>query len=126
MPYPSQTERGFEILVVDDDTDVREIMAEYLVSRGYIVHQAGDGAEALQVLDDNPSLRVIVSDVRMPRVSGLVLAKMVAERHPEVRVILVSGYFQSQTLGPRFLKKPFTMQQLERMVQDELTTATPS
>jgi CheY-like chemotaxis protein len=113
-----ETETG--ILVVDDDPDVRQIVSEYLEFRGYGVLQAGDGAEALEVLRDNPELRLVISDVRMRGVSGLELAARAAKDHPDVRVILISGYFQAQEAGPRFLKKPFTMQQLDVAVQAEL------
>ena len=108
------------ILVVDDDPDVRQIVSEYLEDRGYLVLQAGDGTEALEIIEDNPQLRLIISDVRMPQMSGLELAKRTAASHPEIRIILISGYFQAQAAGPRFLKKPFSMQQLEMAVQAEL------
>jgi YesN/AraC family two-component response regulator len=55
-----------------------------------------------------------------PGLSGLELAARAAQDYPDVRVILISGYFQAQAVGPRFLKKPFTMQQLEGAVRAEL------
>jgi two-component system cell cycle response regulator CpdR len=115
-----QPEAETGILVVDDDPDVREIVSEYLAFRGYSVLQAGDGAEALDLLRDNPDLRLVISDVRMRGISGLELAARAAKEFPGVRVILISGYFQAQEIGPRFLKKPFTMNQLETAVQAEL------
>ena len=108
------------ILVVDDDPDVRQIVSEYLEYRGYGVLQASDGAEALAIIEDHPDLRLIISDVRMRQMSGLELAERVAASHPAIRVILISGYFQAQAIGPRFLKKPFSMQQLDSAVQAEL------
>ena len=108
------------ILVVDDDPDVRQIVSEYLEYRGYGVLQAGDGDEALDIVESHPELRLIISDVRMRRVSGLELAERVAASRPDIRIILISGYFQAQALGPRFLKKPFSMQQLDNAVQAEL------
>jgi CheY-like chemotaxis protein len=108
------------ILVVDDDPYVRQIVSEYLEYRGYGVLQASDGAEALEIIEDHPDLRLIISDVRMRQVSGLELAERVASSHPDIRVILISGYFQAQAIGPRFLKKPFSMQQLDNAVQAEL------
>jgi CheY-like chemotaxis protein len=115
-----QPEAETGILVVDDDPDVRQILSEFLEFRGYGVLQAGDGAEALDVLRENPDLRLVISDVRMPGLSGLELAARAAQDYPDVRVILISGYFQAQAVGPRFLKKPFTMQQLEGAVRAEL------
>ena len=120
MPFDPPSDRRLRILVVDDDADVRDVMAEYLEMRGYEVLQACDGAGALQCLAENPLLRLVISDVRMPGVSGLELAAQAAERHPDVRVILISGYFHAQAVGPRFLKKPFSMNQLEAVMQAEL------
>jgi CheY-like chemotaxis protein len=115
-----QPEAETGILVVDDDPDVRQIVSEYLEYRGYGVLQAGNGSEALDVLRDNPALRLVISDVRMRGLSGLELAARAAQDYPDVRIILISGYFQAQAIGPRFLKKPFTMQQLDVAVQAEL------
>ena len=109
------------ILVVDDDPDVRMIVSEYLEYRGYSVLQASDGTEALEIIEDHPNLRLIISDVRMRQMSGLELAERVAADYPAISVILISGYFQAQAIGPRFLKKPFSMQQLDSAVQAELT-----
>jgi CheY-like chemotaxis protein len=108
------------ILVVDDDPDVRQIVSEYLEYRGYGVLQADDGDEALDIVESHPELRLIISDVRMRRVSGLELAERIAISHPDIRIILISGYFQAQAIGPRFLRKPFSMQQLDNAVQAEL------
>ena len=114
------------ILVVDDDPDVRDVLAEYLIRRGYGVLLAIDGADALERLEENPTLRLVISDVRMPRLSGLELAEHAARLYPDVRVVLISGYFQEQAAGTRFLQKPFTMQQLADVVQAELHTTHPA
>jgi CheY-like chemotaxis protein len=115
-----QTEAETGILVVDDDPDVRQIVSEYLEFRGYGVLQAADGTEALDLLRDHPALRLLISDVRMRGISGLELAARTARDYPTVRIILISGYFQAQEVGPRFLRKPFTMHQLDAAVQAEL------
>jgi CheY-like chemotaxis protein len=120
MVPQGQGEADTSILVVDDDPDVRQIVSEYLEYRGYGVIQASDGAEALDLLRDHPDVRLIITDVRMRGLSGLELAARAAQEHPDVRVILISGYFQAQAAGPRFLKKPFTMQQLDVAVKAEM------
>jgi CheY-like chemotaxis protein len=124
LPDP-QPDSAQGILVVDDDPNVREIVSEYLQYRGYDVLQAADGSEALEILQGNPALRLIISDVRMRGLNGLELAQRAAEDYPGIRIILISGYFQAQAIGPRFLRKPFTMHQLEIAVQAELLARPP-
>ena len=72
---PAQT-----ILIVDDDDDVREILAETLEEFGYRVIRAGSGEEALQCLDRQDGPDMIITDVRMPGMSGLELAQKVRAR----------------------------------------------
>ena len=108
------------ILVVDDDPDVRMIVAEFLEDFGYSVLQAAAGAEALEMLDQYPDLGMIITDVRMPDMSGLELAERAAERRRDLKIILTSGYFLPQTVARRFLRKPFRMKELEAAVRAEL------
>ena len=64
-----------KLLVVDDDRDVRLVVEDYLVDAGYQVIQAEDGAQALALLDEHPFLRMMISDIRMPNMSGIELAE---------------------------------------------------
>ena len=108
------------ILVVDDDAEVQEIVAEFLADFGYDVLRASGGLEALEVLRAHPDLDLVITDVRMPDISGIDLAGVIANQNPDLPIILISGYFLSQHVGWRVLHKPFRMQELERAVQEEL------
>ena len=110
-----------KILVVDDDADVREIVAESLAELGYGVVQAASGEEALPMLDAPDGIGLVITDVRMPGMSGLDLARQAQARHPSLRVIVISGYFLPQPIAVRFLKKPFHMHELASAVQAELS-----
>ncbi len=112
---PAQT-----ILIVDDDDDVREILAETLEEFGYRVIRAGSGEEALLCLDHDQEPDMIITDVRMPGMSGLELAERVRERADHVKLLLISGYFLPQNVTERFLKKPFRMQELRSAVRAQL------
>lgn len=111
---------GETLLIVDDDAEVRVIVAEFLEEFGYQVLQASDGVEALDVLARTPALRMMITDVRMPGMSGIELADLAMRRQPELRVILISGYFVAQQVARRFLRKPFRMDELEAAVREEL------
>lgn len=108
------------ILVVDDDADVREVIAETLVGFGYGVIQAASGEEALPVLAAHPDIKVLITDVRMPGMSGFELAARARSMDAHLKVIVTSGYFLPQPIAERFLKKPFRMHELASAIEAEL------
>jgi CheY-like chemotaxis protein len=120
MTPASRTETAATIMVVDDDQHVRTIVAEFLDGSGYHVLEAGGGREALRMLADTQAVDLLITDVRMPDMSGLELAETVIRERADLRVILISGYFVSRQVSHRVLKKPFRMQELADAVRDEL------
>jgi len=117
---PTAAQNTRRILVVDDEEEVREILAESLMDFGYLVLTAASGEEALPVLVQDRSVALVITDVRMPGMSGLELADEIRRRWPEVKVLLISGYFLPQAVPQRFLKKPFHMKELASIVRAEL------
>ena len=115
-------DRSHMILLVDDDDDVRETSADMLGELGYDVIQASNGHDALTILDQRPDLSVMVTDVRMPGMSGLELSEAARERRKDLKVILVSGYFVPQPIVRRFLQKPFRTHELDQAIQAELSS----
>jgi hypothetical protein len=118
-PLGDRAERP-KLLVVDDDPEVRIIVAEFLEDFGYGVLQAAGGAEALDILAQTPDLRMIITDIRMPDMSGIELADIATQRQSDLKIILISGYFVSQQVDRRFLRKPFRMRDLQAAVRAEL------
>ena len=112
--------RAHMILLVDDDDDVRETSADMLGELGYEVVQASNGDEALAILDQRPDLEVMVTDIRMPGMSGLELSDLARRRRTDLKVILISGYFVPQPIVRRFLQKPFRTHELDQAIQAEL------
>lgn len=108
------------IVVVDDDPEVRIVVAEFLEDFGYHVLQADGAAAAMHLLEQSPSTKLMISDIRMPDMSGLELADIVTSRYPELKVILISGYFVAQQVNRPFLRKPFRMNDLRAAVEQEL------
>jgi CheY-like chemotaxis protein len=111
------------ILIVDDEPEVRTVIAEFLEEFGYRVLQADGGAQALIRLRDNPAVQLLVTDIRMPEMSGIELADLATKQNPHLKVILISGYFVAQQMHRRFLRKPFRMKELETAVRAELGAA---
>jgi DNA-binding NtrC family response regulator len=111
------------ILIVDDEQEVRTVVAEFLEDFGYRVLQADGGTQALDQLHDDPTVQLLITDIRMPEMSGIQLADLATQRNPGLKVILISGFFVAQQVHRRFLRKPFRMKELEAAVRAELGTA---
>ena len=117
------TSRSHTVLLVDDDDDVRETSADMLEELGYTVMQAASGPEALDKLVENPDLKVMVTDIRMPGMSGLEFSDLAGTRHSDLKIILISGYFLPQPIQRRFLQKPFRTHDLDAAIRAELCGA---
>ena len=107
------------ILLVDDDATVRETSADMLQELGYEVRQADCGTVALAMLEQD-GFDVMVTDIRMPGMSGVELSELAATRHASLKIILMSGYYKPQQLHRRFLQKPFRTLDLDRAIRAEL------
>lgn len=113
------------ILLVEDEDAVRALNARMLVSRGYTVHEAASGVEALDTfLKHDGKIDLVVSDVVMPEMDGPTLLGELRQRNPATRVVFVSGYAEEafrKNLPEgeefHFLPKPFTMKQLVEAVK---------
>jgi CheY-like chemotaxis protein len=115
--------RGATILVVEDEADVREVLAAELTNCGYRVLTAGDGPAALEILGQESSIDLLFSDVVMPHgMTGDVLAREAMRRRPALKILLTSGYPLSelrerQPLGAfRLLQKPYRIEELLRVI----------
>ncbi len=81
------------ILLVEDEEGLRALNARGLASRGYTVLEAGNGVEAIDVLEkSNGRVDLVVSDVVMPEMDGPTLAQELRTRNPDLKIIFVSGY----------------------------------
>ena len=85
------------MLLVDDERAVRRFASRVLQQDGHTVHEAADGAEALELIESGAvPVELVVSDIIMPRLNGVELMKALAVTHPAVPVILMSAYAQGE------------------------------
>ena len=101
-------------LVVEDEESVRHLTARILEDAGFHAWEANSAESALELLASHPdAVQLVVSDVTMPGLGGLGLAKMMAEAWPSTPILLISGRGQpgAEYRGP-FLAKPFTVEAL--------------
>lgn len=114
------------ILFADDTVLIRKLMCPFLRAQGYEVIEAADGAEAIAAAAQYPRpIDLLISDVEMPGLDGPTLARRLARRCPEMRVLFISGYSDCD-LGPEaaLLRKPFAPQSLVRKVIEILGDST--
>ncbi len=119
------------ILWVDDEEPVQYLVSEILERRGYRVLAASDGPAALTVSNNfHGDIHLLVTDIVMPRMSGLEVAKCLASARPLMKVLYVSGYpetvvFEQERMSPGryFLRKPFLAPTLARKIGEALGDA---
>jgi CheY-like chemotaxis protein len=120
-PTPVGTET---ILLVEDEATVRQVTRVYLESKGYTVLEAADAREALNICKDSQRpIQVLITDMVMPGLGGLELAKSASKLRPGLAIVLVSGYTdraadtECADIGAQFLQKPFSLDALARTVR---------
>ena len=115
---------GAHILVVDDDSDVRDFLASALTDLGHRVDAVGDGPAALAALETAlPEL--MLADFAMPGMNGAELAKMARARFPDLPIIFVTGFAESEQLEGALadvpvLRKPFGLAELDAAIRAAL------
>ena len=119
------------ILVVEDEEALRTLLCRFFRLYGYNVLEARHGGEALLLCERHPGpIHLMVTDVVMPQMSGKELADRLAPLHPEMMVVFMSGYTDSDLSGygapdssQRFISKPFRPMDLVKMVRNSLDAA---
>ena len=118
---------GTTVLVVEDETALREVTERILLRAGYTVLTAPDGVSALRVADGYPDrIDVLLTDVIMPGMLGKDIAEAMVAARPETRVLFMSGYAQpvltthgTLAAGVRLLEKPFTSAELVHALHEQ-------
>jgi PAS domain S-box-containing protein len=125
-PPPAVETRGREkILLVEDDEEVRAVMARALRQQGYVVHEASDGRAGLDLLCRRAGpIDLVIADVVMPALGGRELAAQIARRFPALPVLLISGYpgpapgeDEGREAEGAFIQKPVEPEDLARKVR---------
>ncbi len=117
---------GTSILVVEDDPRVSRATVGALEELGYRPMACASGADALAILDQNPGIELLITDVMMPEMTGPELVRIVGSRFPNLSVLFVTGYVREQDeseelTGYDLLRKPFTVSALSDAVAAALS-----
>jgi DNA-binding NtrC family response regulator len=125
---PAGSKASGTILVVEDEEALLKLTAERLEESGYEVLQARDGIHALEIARSfEGSIHLLLTDVMMPRMGGLTLARNFSELRPDTRIVFMSGHAPRDTsnreamrCGSGAIQKPFSHDQLMEAVRAAL------
>ncbi|WP_291869107.1 PAS domain S-box protein [Bradyrhizobium sp.] len=127
------THEGETILVVEDETVIRNLVVEVLKELGYHALEAADGPSGLKILQSPVHLDLVISDVGLPGINGRQLADLARARRPGLKILFITGYAENATLANGFLEvgmemmsKPFAVEALVSKVQGILRNGTRS
>ena len=106
------------VLVVDDEPSVRSVAVELFEALGPTVYEAHDGKDALRLLDVHHDIGVLFTDVRMPGMNGLELARQAQQIRSDLKVVLTSGYMGEVPDAPDLplVPKPWRQDDLVRLL----------
>jgi two-component system CheB/CheR fusion protein len=125
----SAVPRGSEVILLAEDEDtVRRLTRTFLANWGYQVLEARNGSEGVALCRNHQGpIHLLLTDILMPEMGGRELAEQASLLHPEIKLLLMSGYTDDVLImegikaqGIPFLQKPFTLQELGRTVRDVL------
>lgn len=130
-PVASNDRSDHTILIVEDDPGVRSFVVSAARELGFTVIEADGAGVALERLEQHPEISVLLTDVVMPGTGGRQLVDRALEKRPELPVIYMTGYTRNAIVhngmldpGTRLLTKPFTMDELERELEEVVSQST--
>lgn len=120
-------EGKLKVLYIDDEP-INLMLFENLFKRKYIIKSAESGFEALEILQDNDDIRVVISDMNMPGMTGLEFIKKAKAIYPGISFYILTGYditkeiieAINEGLIDRYFKKPFNMKEIDSSINESL------
>jgi CheY-like chemotaxis protein len=116
---------GETVLVVEDETSVRELVIDVLNDLGYRALEAADGPASLQLLRSPERIDLLITDVGLPGMNGRQVADAAREHRPDLKVLFITGYAESAAMANGFLApgmemvtKPFAIDALATRIRD--------
>jgi DNA-binding NtrC family response regulator len=112
------------ILVVDDESIMRDLLTDFFEMMDYSVSSAKDGSVAWEMISGmkQGEYDLVITDINMPKMGGIELSKLIKDKHPELPIIMMTGYGiekvkQDVEKAEGFLAKPFELDVLNELVE---------
>lgn len=112
-----------QVLIVDDNPNMSALLSDMLDVFDFSSKQATGGIQALEMLASN-AFSLVITDLRMPEMSGSQLLRSIKEKYPELPVVVISGYSLAEEedsllsdLADAFINKPFRMDDIGRVLE---------
>jgi CheY-like chemotaxis protein len=117
-----QVDRGAKplVLIVDDERHIVDLLTELLEDEGYRVLSAYDGVGALEIVNGQGDLDLVLADIMMPRLDGLGLLSQVRERNASLPFVLMSAAVTPLTHDAPYISKPFEIDELLAVLAKQL------
>lgn len=118
--------QGNTILVVDDELLIRDLLYDFFKGQGWNIAVAENGEKALQIIE-NQEIDLVLTDLKMPNMDGIALTQKLRESHPDLPVVIMTGYPSVDTaveaLRSRvadYIIKPFNINRLFKTVESQV------
>lgn len=114
---------GHSILVVDDELLIRDLLYDFFHGQGWEIALAENGEKALRIIESK-KVDLVLTDLKMPDMDGMTLTKQLRESHPEIPVVVMTGYPSVDTAVEAlrnkvadYIVKPFNINRLYKLVE---------
>ena len=121
----AKAQDGETVLVIEDETSVRELVVEVLHDLGYHALEARDGPSGLKILQTSARIDLLVSDIGLPGMNGRQVAEAAREQRPDLKILFITGYAENAAMANGFLApgmemvtKPFAVDALAARIRD--------
>ena len=115
------------ILVIDDESEIRNLLKEVLLTEGYEVEVTSNGAEGLETVRNHGPFDIVLTDIKMPQMDGIELMKRVRKNWPDVAIIIMTGYadINSARIAIKqgaydYIRKPFNISEMMTSIENTL------
>ena len=125
-------DQSLKILVIDDEEPILSNLCYFLNYKNYDVTSTSDGLEGLKLFEKDPKrFDLIITDIVMPKISGMSLVAIIKKKSPNTPVIAITGWgefpeaFAMESQADKVLSKPFELSELEKAINELISSKKP-